>query len=528
MSYKVLYRKYRPQNFSELVGQQAIKESLLNAIKKNQLAHAYIFTGPRGTGKTSTAKIFAKALTCLNPQNGDSCGKCDNCQHFEENPDIIEIDAASNNGVDEIREIKNNVKLVPTMSKYKIYIVDEVHMLSINAWNAFLKTLEEPPSHVKFIFATTDIQKVPLTVLSRCQRYDFHRISDKEIKDHLEKIAKAEKLNINEEALSALIKISDGCLRDCLSYLDQLSKISSNITESMVNNVFGLLSHKDINDLINALMEKNAEKFLVSFNNLKENGVDCNNLITNMIDYVIKEASNIKLGKNTELTDFNFCHQIINDLFEVQSKMKFIDNPYNLFLITFLNYFEDKENVKNNEKNEVSEKKNISQKEKESKNISREIKSNNFDEQLKKIRVNNVFCKANKQEKKAFGELWNSFISYLNEENQYSLLGYLNNMNIQVVSDEYVLFSTEVLSDSVLFNNNLDNIEEEFKKRMRKDYKFISLNNIEWNKEKEYFIKNKNKIWEYIDEKKLQKENTEPDKLESEAKDIFGDVIEIK
>ena len=172
MDYKVLYRKYRPADFNHLVGQDSIKKILVNSIINDKIAHAYIFTGPRGTGKTSTAKIFARALNCLNPQNGISCGVCENCKNFNQSPDIIELDAASNNSVDDIRNIVDSVNIAPTNSKYKIYIIDEVHMLSTSAWNAFLKTLEEPPHNVIFILATTEIQKVPITVLSRCQRFD--------------------------------------------------------------------------------------------------------------------------------------------------------------------------------------------------------------------------------------------------------------------------------------------------------------------------------------------------------------------
>ena len=175
MDYKVLYRKYRPDNFSSIVGQDYMVSILKNAIKTEKISHAYIFSGPRGTGKTSTAKVFAKAINCLNPTNEGPCNECDSCLHFKENADIIEIDAASNNGVDEIREIINNIKLAPAYSKYKVYIIDEVHMLSTSAFNALLLTLEEPPKHVVFILATTNIEAVPITILSRCQRFDFHK-----------------------------------------------------------------------------------------------------------------------------------------------------------------------------------------------------------------------------------------------------------------------------------------------------------------------------------------------------------------
>ena len=200
MDYKVLYRKYRPKDFSEIVGQDHIKRILRNSIVNNKIAHAYMFTGPRGTGKTSSAKIFAKTLNCLDPKDGISCGECECCKNFFNSPDIIEMDAASNNSVENIRELIENVNVASTSGKYKIYIIDEVHMLTNQAWNAFLKTLEEPPSNVIFILATTDIQKVPITVLSRCQRYDFQRIDRELIFNNLKRICDLEGIKYEDNA----------------------------------------------------------------------------------------------------------------------------------------------------------------------------------------------------------------------------------------------------------------------------------------------------------------------------------------
>ena len=206
MSYKVLYRKYRPDDFENVVGQEYTVGMLKNAISSSKHAHAYIFTGPRGTGKTSSAKIFAKALNCENPENGNPCNKCSACLSFKDNPDVIEIDAASNNGVDEIRELINKVKLVPSNSKYKVYIIDEVHMLTTAAFNALLKTLEEPPKHIIFILATTEPHKIPSTILSRCQRFDFKKISINDIKTRLTYICEQEDINIDEDAIELIGK----------------------------------------------------------------------------------------------------------------------------------------------------------------------------------------------------------------------------------------------------------------------------------------------------------------------------------
>src|SRR5574344_2967099 len=199
MEYKVLYRKYRPQDFDSVVGQENTTSLLKNAIKDSKISHAYIFTGPRGTGKTSTARIFAKAINCINPHDGNPCNECDFCKSFHNNPDLIEIDAASNNGVDEMRELINNIRIAPVSSKYKVYIIDEFHMLSTSAFNALLLTLEEPPANVVFILATTDIQNVPITVLSRCQRFDFKLISTNKIIERLKYVCNKEKINITDD-----------------------------------------------------------------------------------------------------------------------------------------------------------------------------------------------------------------------------------------------------------------------------------------------------------------------------------------
>ena len=230
MNYKVLYRKYRPNNFDELVGQETVKTLLKDSIINNKISHAYIFSGPRGTGKTSTAKIFAKAINCQNNINGNPCCSCSFCENFKNSSDIYEIDAASNTGVDQIREIIDNVKLTPINSKYKIYIIDEVHMLSTSAFNALLLTLEEPPSHVIFILATTNIEAVPITILSRCQRLDFKKIDDEDIFNQLKNISKKENIDIEDEAIKEIALYSEGGLRDALSILDQISKLNRHIS----------------------------------------------------------------------------------------------------------------------------------------------------------------------------------------------------------------------------------------------------------------------------------------------------------
>ena len=243
MAYQALYRKYRPQRFDQMVGQEAILKTLRNQLRTGRISHAYLFCGTRGPGKTSTARIFAKAINCLDPQDGEPCGKCSLCQAMEEgrSVNVMEIDAASNNGVDNIRDIREEVKYPPTEGKYKIYIIDEVHMLSTGAFNALLKTLEEPPEHVIFILATTDPQKVPATILSRCQRFDFRRISAAEIAATLRSYVEQEGAKATDEALHTIATLADGSLRDSLSILDQCLAFffDEELTEEKVLDIAG-------------------------------------------------------------------------------------------------------------------------------------------------------------------------------------------------------------------------------------------------------------------------------------------------
>ncbi len=289
MSYLVLARKFRPTTFDEVIGQEHISQTLKNAIREDKVAHAYLFSGPRGTGKTTMARIFAKALNCKEGPTTEPCGKCQNCIEIAKNQsiDVMEIDAASNTGVDNIREIRENVKFGATSSKYKIYIIDEVHQLSQGAFNALLKTLEEPPEHVIFILATTEQHKVPITILSRCQKYRFRLLSANEISTVIKNIAKKDNFEIDDEALKIIINVSGGSMRDALSLLDQaISATTSKITAEYIRKLIGLLPKEIISQTINCIAKNDVDSIIKICKKVYEDGYNILQFARDLRDYI--------------------------------------------------------------------------------------------------------------------------------------------------------------------------------------------------------------------------------------------------
>lgn len=337
MAYQALYRKYRPSNFDEVVGQQPIIQTLKNAIVQNRIAHAYLFCGPRGTGKTSIAKIFAKMLNCEDESN-KPCGKCINCKMVQNgsHPDIIEIDAASNNGVDEVRNLIDKVKYAPMQGKYKVYIIDEVHMMTTGAFNALLKTIEEPPAHVVFILATTEPNKVIPTIISRCQRFDFNKVSQKNIEKRLSIVCKEEKIEIDPEAISLIAQLADGGMRDSLSILDQcIAYCSSNITVDNVREIYGVLTTSDIGKLFEHLYAHEVDALIQQIQECSDKGMDLKRLTSDFIT-LLKESIILDYSSNSQLV--SNTHKEVIEKYLLKSPSPFRFNVLNELMDVFNKY----------------------------------------------------------------------------------------------------------------------------------------------------------------------------------------------
>ena len=342
MAYQALYRKYRPTNFDEVVGQTHIIQTLKNAIVQNRIAHAYLFCGPRGTGKTSIAKIFAKTLNCTNNQDAP-CGVCENCKMASNgsHPDIIEIDAASNNGVDEVRNLIDKVKYAPMQGKYKIYIIDEVHMMTSGAFNALLKTIEEPPAHVIFIFATTEPNKVLPTIISRCQRFDFNKVSMHDIKYRLSVVCKNEGIEIDENGLTLIAQLADGGMRDALSILDQcVAYCSSHIDVNDIRKIYGVVTSEDIGKLFYSVYKKDVDSFVKDIQKYSDMGMDIKRLTADFIhmlkdslilDYsenstLVSDMNKDMIRKYFKLAPINFRIKCMEELMDTYNKYTYASN----------------------------------------------------------------------------------------------------------------------------------------------------------------------------------------------------------
>lgn len=325
MAYQALYRKYRPTTFNEVVGQETIIQTLKNAKSQDRVAHAYLFCGPRGTGKTTIAKIFARMLNCTSTEDNQPCGECENCKMAlnGSHPDIIEIDAASNNGVEEVRNLIDRVKYAPMQGQYKIYIIDEVHMMTKSAFNALLKTIEEPPKHIVFIFATTEPNKVLPTIISRCQRFDFSKVSAKDIVQRLSIVCEQEKIQIDAEAIGLIASLADGGMRDALSILDQcVAYCSSEIHIADVRKIYGVLTLDDIGQLFANLYHKDIEKLMTELQHISDQGMD---LVRFTSDF-------ISILKNSVIYDYSPTTTLMDDSTKELIQKYFVEAPMNFRL----------------------------------------------------------------------------------------------------------------------------------------------------------------------------------------------------
>lgn len=544
MAYQTLYRKYRPKTFELVYGQDVIVKTLKNVIKNDKLSHAYLFTGPRGTGKTSSAKLFAKAINCLNNKDGDACNECENCKSFNNNsnPDIIEIDAASNNGVDEIREIKNKVSLVPSMSKYKVYIIDEVHMLSIGAFNALLKTLEEPPEYIIFILATTEPQKIPATIISRCQRFDFKSISHDKMKQCLENIISKENITIDDCAIEEIINNSKGGMRDAIGLLDQASAFcNNNITANDIEELSGNISIKQIRTFLSNIMQKEYNVIFDTISDYSSNGKDFS-LICEKIINCIREGILYKKRINTDkipdedknifdkLSDADL-YDLIDYLSDTLVKVK---NSYQKELTFEVQMIQMIDKIFNKESNvsretlsnepiktdvprETSIKKaKIDNKASENKiektenaNVPRETlkpenKIDSVIEELKNVRINNILKNATKQNITFIKDLWSNINEYLINEKYKMVAGMLVNATPVAASKKGIIITLPLESSISRIEKEYDNSKELLKEIYDQNYKIVYISEQYWKKVRPEFVeKAKNGELQIIDESEV-------------------------
>lgn len=539
MDYQVLYRKYRPHDFDSLVGQEYTKKLLKNSVINNKFAHAYVFTGPRGTGKTSSAKIFAKAINCLHPIDGNPCNKCQNCVNFESSPDIIELDAASNNGVDDIREIINNVRLAPSSMKIKVYIIDEFHMLSTSAFNALLLTLEEPPKDVVFILATTDIQSVPITVLSRCQRFDFKPISIQDIENRLKFVCGEENLKVTDDAIKEIAMMSNGGLRDALSILDQVAGNGEEIDIQDVIANFGGISNKKINQLLSYYENNSVAELIDYINEIKNDGIDIKVLIDKIITKIKSVLIDIKLDNYTGKLDFDNLYNLVFELNKLLTGERNGANYYDLLEIVFLKYinyfpgnnFVDKNIVKlTDSKKEstiikrIEEKPKISAPAIEQTIISQENKLEKKNKVIDfdiDIRINNTFVNAKKDYLNNIKSKWNDFVIYESNTNK-AMISYLADTNIVAASDKYAILTNNLDITNDLINQNIKSLEKDFNLFFNGNYYLVAVSPKKWEQERNKYINNIKNGYKYeiIDNDIIIKENKS--ELEKIASEIFG------
>lgn len=573
--YHALYRKYRPQDFDTVVGQDIVIRTLRNSIQNQTFSHAYMFFGPRGVGKTTVSKIFARSVNCLNPKDGNSCGKCDNCLHSYEKEcvDIIEIDAASNNGVDEIRELKSKISLVPSELKYKVYIIDEVHMLSTGAFNALLKTLEEPPEHAIFILATTEQQKVPETIISRCQCFSFKRISNDMIVSRLETVCREENIDVEKDVLVQISIFSDGGMRDSLGMLDKLSSYTSEkVTVDDFFELNGMINQTLLKEFCDFIFSSRVDLVLKKINQYNSEGKNVIQILSQLMYYLRDLLLNYYINHEEIPYSISKIQDLINQINEKMFDIKKSSNPIiyiEMLLISYINLGNNDKNIsreinsslnnqdseKNYNKNVVEnvqivpELINIKEESIEEKDSSNNISSSigqvddNFSlseeesnvpiniNDIMLVRVNNTLATANK--KMLAEELEN--IKKFNDYTFDQKIGYiacaLLDSKVRAVGPKNMIISYEY--DSIVKQNliNLDSIIDVYHKITGSDKLIAIISDQEWEKEKLKYIekmKSGEKYTVHDEPDKIFEDSKKSDIITNSAIELFGDIVEIK
>lgn len=544
MKYQALYRKYRPKTFDDVYGQQIVVQTLKNVIKNNKLTHAYLFVGPRGTGKTSIAKIFAKTINCLHPEDGLSCEKCDICvsNNLNENVDIIEMDAASNNGVDEIREIRNHITLLPTVSKYKIYIIDEVHMLTTGAFNALLKTLEEPPEHIIFILATTEPHKIPLTIMSRCQSFEFKPIPVATIKERLKYICAQENINIDDKSLNLIAEESNGGLRDAVSMLDQLNAYADgNIKYEDVLLLNGRINDNEIEKFMTEMVNDDLNSVFTKIESWQEEGKNFIYICEDFIRFLRNELIKFKLENNSNIVNLigeNKTIEVIMILNKISNDMKISKDKKVLFDVTIINItnilknkqmFEDNAYTSKNIniENKTSEKVEIKEEKPQTVEVPiKETKNYTLYDELMNIRLNNTLGIADKKSKIEYENAVENLKNDISDLNKLKIINLLDDTKITAGSKDGIILTTD--SDNILHDlyDNMELLEESLESLLGKKVKVCILLDELWNKKRIIYvekIKNKEKI-DIIDEEDILNKIKS---LNTGEKSEFDDLLEI-
>mgnify|MGYP003367183804 FL=1 len=544
MKYQALYRKYRPKTFDDVYGQQIVVQTLKNVIKNNKLTHAYLFVGPRGTGKTSIAKIFAKTINCLHPEDGLSCEKCDICisNNSNENVDIIEMDAASNNGVDEIREIRNHITLLPTVSKYKIYIIDEVHMLTTGAFNALLKTLEEPPEHIIFILATTEPHKIPLTIMSRCQSFEFKPIPVATIKERLKYICAQENINIDDKSLNLIAEESNGGLRDAVSMLDQLNAYADgNIKYEDVLLLNGRINDNEIEKFMTEMVNDDLNSVFTKIESWQEEGKNFIYICEDFIRFLRNELIKFKLENNSNIVNLigeNKTIEVIMILNKISNDMKISKDKKVLFDVTIINItniLKNKQMFENDTytskdikiENKTPEKVEIKEEKPQTMEVPiKETKNYTLYDELMNIRLNNTLGIADKKSKIEYENAVENLKNDISDLNKLKIINLLDDTKITAGSKDGIILTTD--SDNILHDlyDNMELLEESLESLLGKKVKVCILLDELWNKKRIIYvekIKNKEKI-DIIDEKDILNKIK---LLNTGEKSEFDDLLEI-